>query len=160
MTALAARWDLGASLYRETRDADIGVPPIVARNVDLVGLLTALGYQQVAGDSFERPLSDIPVTFSGDHEARVYRASIDVLVPAYTSRPRQNVKVGGDLVTTEVLGLQIALARHPVILELDLRRLNGDLMNVKLLFPDEASALALKGFATTVRLKSTDVVDV
>ncbi len=31
MTALAARSDLGASLYRETLDADLGVPPIVPR---------------------------------------------------------------------------------------------------------------------------------
>ena len=33
-------------------------------------------------------------------------------------------------------------------------------MQVRLRFPDEASALALKGLATTVRLKSTDIVDV
>jgi len=47
-------------------------------------------------------------------------------------------------VTTEVLGLQIALARNPVELTLDLRRLSGHVMTVGLLFPDEVSALALK----------------
>lgn len=73
-----------------------------------------------------------------------YRAAIDILVPAYTSRPRQNVQVGAHLVTTEVLGLHIALARAPVELALGLRRLNGDLLSVRLLFPDEVSALTLK----------------
>jgi len=70
------------------------------------------------------------------------------------------VRVGPDLVTTEVPGLQKALARAPVELALDLRRLNGDLLGVKLLFPDEVSALTLKAFATTVRMKPTDIIDV
>ena len=34
------------------------------------------------------------------------------------------------------------------------------MLQVRLRFPDEVSALALKGFATTVRLRSTDIVDV
>jgi len=110
VTALAARWDLGASLYRETLDADLGVPPIVARDLDIAGRLKAAGYQQVAGDRFERPVPDIPAGVSGRAPA-AYRAAIDVLVPAYTSRPLQNVRVGNDLVTTEVPGLHIALAR-------------------------------------------------
>jgi hypothetical protein len=31
VTVLAARWQLGAGLYRETGDADLGVPPVVVR---------------------------------------------------------------------------------------------------------------------------------
>lgn len=158
-TALAARWDLGASLYRETVDADLGVPLLVARDLDIPGKLKAAGYQQVAGDRFERTVPDIPAGLPGRVPA-VYRAAIDVLVPAYTSRPRQNVTVGPDLVTTEVLGLQKALARAPVELALDLRRLNGDLLSVRLLLPDEVSALTLKAFATSVRTKPTDIIDV
>jgi hypothetical protein len=158
VTALAARWDLGASLYRETLDADLGVPPIVARDLDIAGRLKAAGYQQVAGDRFERPVPDIPARVSG-RALGAYRAAIDVLVPTYTSRARQNVRVGPDLVTTEVPGLQIALARAPVELALDLRRLNGDLLGVRLLFADEVSALTLKAFATTVRMRSTDIID-
>ncbi len=158
VTALAARWDLGASLYRETLDADLGMPPIVARDLDVAGRLKAAGYQQVAGDRFERPVPDVPAGLPGRAPA-AYRAAIDVLVPAYTSRPRQNVKVGPDLVTTEVPGLQMALARAPVELALDLRRLNGDLLSVKLLFPDEVSALTLKASATIVRMKPTDIID-
>jgi hypothetical protein len=159
VTALAARWDLGASLYRETLDADLGVPPIAARDLDIGGRLKAAGYEQVAGDRFERPVSEVPAGISGG-ELPAYRAAIDVLVPAYTSRPRQNVRVGAELVTTEVPGLQIALARAPVELAMDLRRLNGDLLSVSLLFPDEVSALTLKAFATSVRMKPTDIIDV
>jgi hypothetical protein len=48
----------------------------------------------------------------------------------------------------------------PVELTLDLQRLNGDLSSVGLLFPDEVSELGLKAFATSVRMKATDIVDV
>ncbi len=159
VTALAARWDLGGRLYRETLDADLGVPPLVLRHLDLAHQLEAAGYEQVAGDRFERPVPDVPAGVSSVAPT-TYRAAIDVLVPAYTSRPRQNVQIGPNLVTTEVLGLQIALARNPVELTLDLRRLGGEMMTVGLLFPDEVSALTLKAFATRVRTKPTDVIDV
>jgi hypothetical protein len=158
VTALTCRWHLGASLYRETLDADLGVPPVVARDLDLVGRLTADGYRQVAGDRFEKPVRDIPAGLAGTSVS--YNASIDVLVPAYTSRPRQNVVVAPDLVTTEVPGLQFALARAAVELTLDLQRLSGDLSSAKLLFPDEVSALVLKALATTVRIRATDIVDI
>jgi hypothetical protein len=159
VTALAYRWNLGASLYRETLDADLGVPPVVARDLDIAGRLRAAGYRQVAGDGFERPVSDIPAGLAST-TASDYAAAIDVLVPAYTSRPRQNVTVAPELVTTEVPGLQLALARPGVELTLDLQRLNGSLSSVRLLFPDEVSALALKALATTVRIRPTDIVDV
>jgi hypothetical protein len=32
VTILAARWQLGHDLYRETGDVDLGIPPIVARD--------------------------------------------------------------------------------------------------------------------------------
>jgi len=48
--ALACRWDLGASLYRETLDADLGVTPLVARDLDIPAKLKAAGYEQTAGD--------------------------------------------------------------------------------------------------------------
>ncbi|MGH3303980.1 MAG: hypothetical protein ACRDOK_20335, partial [Streptosporangiaceae bacterium] len=123
--------------------------------------LKAAGYEQVAGDRFEKPVHDVPVGVSGvAPPIPTYRAAIDVLVPAYTSRPRHNVRIGPDLVTTEVLGLQVALARNPVELTLDLRRLSGDTMTVGLLFPNEVSALTLKALATSVRTKPTDVIDI
>ena len=42
----------------------------------------------------------------------------------------------------------------------DLRRLNGGVSRVRLHFPDEISALTLKAFATTVRIKPTDIIDI
>lgn len=160
VTALAARWSLGAQLYRETGDADLGVPPLVARDRDLVGRLTALGYRQVAGDRFAKEVPDIPVVLAGGRNPAQREAFIDVLVPAYTSRARQNVRVSADLVATEVPGLAIALARAPISLDLELRRLNGETLRVRLPFPDEVSALTLKGFVTRVRVKATDIVDI
>jgi hypothetical protein len=160
VTALVARWSLGAQLYRETGDADLGVPPIVARNQDLVGRLSALGYRQVAGNRFGKKVPDIPVALAGERHHAQPEAFIDVLVPAYTSRARQNVPVGADLVTTEVPGLAIALARAPISLDLELQRLNGETLRVRLPFPDEVSALVLKCLATRVRAKATDVVDI
>jgi hypothetical protein len=87
VTMLAARWQLGHELYRETGDVDLGITPIVAR----------------------------------DHH--------------------ENVQVGEDLFTTEVPGLQLALARPPVTITLELRRLNGTTLHCGLPFPDEISAL-------------------
>ena len=52
-----------------------------------------------------------------------------------------------------------ALLRDPVTMELELHRLNGEVLNAGLCFPDEVSALVLKGLATEVRTKGTDVVD-
>jgi hypothetical protein len=48
VTMLAARWQLGAELYRETGDVDLGVPPIVARDHNIVDRLKDLGYAQLA----------------------------------------------------------------------------------------------------------------
>jgi hypothetical protein len=39
VTMLAARWKLGARLYRETRDVDLGIPPIVATDRRVAGRL-------------------------------------------------------------------------------------------------------------------------
>lgn len=42
VTVLAARWRLGHDLYRETGDVDLGIPPIVAQDRNLVGRLKDL----------------------------------------------------------------------------------------------------------------------
>jgi hypothetical protein len=159
VTTLAARWRLGAELYRETGDADLGLPPVVARDHHLPDRLKALGYQQVAGNRFTRAVPGIPVKVTGVHEDP-HQAIIDVLIPTYTSRARENVRVSDDLITTEVLGLAAALGRQPVTMALGLRRLNGDTLLATLPFPDEVSALVLKSLATRVRNKDTDVADI
>ena len=160
VTVLGARWRLGREFYRETGDVDLGITPIVARDHHVVGRLRDLDYAQVAGNRFARGLSDIPVTMKGNGDSPPPEAFIDVLVPAYTSRARENVQVGEDLFTTEVPGLQLALARPPVIITLELRRLNGEILQGELPFPDEVSALVLKSLATTVRSKNTDMTDI
>lgn len=152
---LAARWGLGADLYRVTLDADLGTPPVVVRDHTLAERLSELGYEQVAGDRFAKPVADIP---AGD-ETDTREAVIDILLPAYTSRPSQN-KRAGDVVATEALGLAAALQRPPLAIQLELQRLNGEVLDVVLSFPDEACALVLKAFATRPRHKPTDHTDV
>jgi hypothetical protein len=160
VTMLAARWQLGASLYRETGDVDLGIPPIVARDQRLVSRLKNSDYRQVEGNRFARGLSDIPAGLMSESDPADPVALIDVLVPAYTSRARENIQVGDDLFTTEVLGLQLALARPPVMIALELRRLNGQTLRCELPFADELSALVLKSLATRVRSKDTDISDI
>jgi hypothetical protein len=160
VTMLAARWQLGRELYRETGDVDLGITPIVARDYHIVDRLKDLDYTQVAGNRFARGLSDIPVKIKDKESSPRPEAFIDVLVPAYTSRVRENIQVGEDLFTTEVPGLQLALARPPVTITLELRRLNGEILQCELPFPDEVSALVLKSLATTVRSKNTDITDI
>jgi hypothetical protein len=160
VTMLAARWQLGRELYRETGDVDLGIPPIVAREHHVVSRLKGLNYLQVAGNRFARGLSDIPARMKGGDDSRSPEAFIDILVPAYTSRARENVRVSEDLFTTEVPGLQLALARLPATITLELVRLNGETLRCELPFADEVSALVLKSLATTVRSKDTDVADI
>lgn len=159
VTALVARWQLGPEMYRETGDTDLGVPPVVVRDHHVIERLMQLGYERIAGNRFARPIDDVPVRILGERE-KPPQAVIDVLIPAYTSRARHDRRVSDELVTTEVLGLPTALNRPPVLLALELHRLNGERLNIDIAFPDEVAALVLKAFATRVRNKATDVVDV
>ena len=131
----------------------------MAQDRNLVGRLKDLNYLQVAGNRFARVLTDIPAGMK-ERAGSDPEALIDVLVPAYTSRPRANVQVGEDLFTTEVPGLQLALARPPIMITLELRRLNGETVRCELPFADEVSALVLKAQATRVRSKDTDIADI
>ncbi|MBK5224225.1 MAG: hypothetical protein JJE52_15405 [Acidimicrobiia bacterium] len=157
VTALVARWQLGAELYRETGDTDLGVPPVVVREEGLIGRLLERGYEQVEGNRFARLIKDIPVTVGGAEGPRF--AVIDVLVPSYRTRARSNHRVSDDLVTTEVPGLALALQREPVLLHMELHRLKGEQLDVEMAYPDEVAALTLKAFASQVRDKPTDIVD-
>jgi hypothetical protein len=149
------RWRLGTDLYRETQDADIGLPLMAARDPSFVSQLLDLGYVRITGNSFGRVVEDIPV------ERKAERlAVVDVLVPAHTSRPRQNRKIGEHLVTTEVPGLSEAFRRPPVIVDLELTRLNGAVVAACIAIPDELSALVLKVMAWRVRGAMKDAVDV
>ena len=115
---------------------DLAIPPVVARDHNLVSRLKDLNYLQVAGNRFARGLSDIPVGMKGRRGSGNPETLIDVLIPAYTGRARENVQVGEDLFTTEVPGLQVALARPRVAIALELRRLNGETLHCELPFAD------------------------
>jgi hypothetical protein len=153
----------GHELYRETGDVDLGIPPIVAQDRNLVGRLKDLNYLQVAGNRFARGLSDIPAGMKEKGSQRDPEALIDILIPAYTSRAHENVQVGDDLFTTEVPGLHLALARPPVVITLELHRLNGAVQSaevIRSLFDNRdnapvaalASGQRLSAEATDVRL--------
>jgi hypothetical protein len=157
VTALVARWQLGAELYRETGDTDLGVPPVVVREERVIGRLMERGYERIDGNRFARLIDDVPVTVRGAEEPR--SAVVDVLVPSYRTRARSNHRVSDDLVTSEVPGLALALQREPVLLHMELHRLNGEELDVEVAFPDEVAALTLKAFASQVRDRPTDVVD-
>ena len=153
----AYRWNLGANLYRETQDADLGVPPILVRDLEIIDRLQALGYERVAANRFSRAVTDLPQ--SGPSPV-VPRAVIDILVPAYTSRPRQNRRVSDDLTTTEVPGLATALRRPAIAVSLDVHRLSGDHRLFPCVIPDEAAALVLKSLAWSTRAAQRDAIDV
>jgi hypothetical protein len=153
VTLHVLRW--GLDLTRATQDADLGVQPAIVQTPDLTDRLLAVGYSRTAGNRFERPVSGLPGVDQGPHNA-----VIDILVPAYTSRARENRAFGDHLVTTEVPGLAFALKRAPVDLELDVTMLDGAQAVIPVRLPDEVSALVLKIMARTVRTEDRDAVDV
>ena len=132
---LVARWALGPDLYRQTQDTDLGVPPTAVANPVIIDRLTALGYERRAGNRFARPMSDVPVRLIGA-DAPKPEAVVDILVPSYTSRLRQNRRFGDHLVTTEVPGLASALQNPAIEMSLELHRLNGDLLDAEISVAD------------------------
>lgn len=75
VTAFAARRRLGAELYRETGDVDLGVPPTVVRDARVIEGLTNLGYNKIAGNRFARTMSDVPVIVAGEIMTLLVRRS-------------------------------------------------------------------------------------
>jgi hypothetical protein len=158
----AGRWGLGAELYRQTQDADLGIPTSVARDPWVVQALEGIGYRRVAGNRFVRGVGDIPAgieTGEGAPLSGRYEAAIDILVPAYRSRARDNVRIAEHLTTTEVRGLAYAFNRPVVDVDLEMMRLNGELLRARVALPDEASVVVLRSFAWQVRGADTDAVD-
>ena len=156
VTLHVQRWKLGHQLYRETRDTDLGLPPVAIRDGHLIDLLKSRGYERTTGNTYTRSIKDVPVTVQGMEE---HDASIDLLVPAYTSRARDSLKISDDLTTTEVPGLAEALKRPGIAVSLELQRLNGDVLSAELTLPDEVSALALKALVWRRRGATNDAID-
>jgi hypothetical protein len=156
VTLHVQRWGLGRDLYRDTQDADLGIPPIAVKDGRLIDFLKRRGYDRTSGNTYERPVDDVPSSVVGGEQ---HAASIDLLVPAYTSRARDSVKVSDDLTTTEVLGLAEAFLRPGIEVSLDLQRLNGEMLKAVLTLPDEASAVILKALVWDRRGATKDAVD-
>jgi hypothetical protein len=151
----AYRWGLGAELFRESKDADVGIPETLARDEGIVERLEALDYRQHRGGEFVRVLRD-----EADEDGGFPEAAIDVLIPARTSRARASRRVSARLVTTEVPGLATALLRPAVPVELALTRLNGTPLDARISLPDEVSTVILRAHAWQKRLTDTDAQDI
>jgi hypothetical protein len=138
---------LGLDLpLRATGDADFGVPPHLLRKPDLVPAIEARGYHKIAGNRWERTIDSRRV------------ATVDLLVPAYTSRARHTKRVD-HAVTTEVPGLADALRRPGIAIEAELRLTNNDVRQTTIVLPDALATLVLKARARTVRDEERDAQD-
>jgi hypothetical protein len=119
----------------------------------LIGGIMALedaGYRRAAGNRFVRTMKDVPATIESEGGPRLageYEAAIDVLVPAYRSRARDNVTIGEHLTTTEVRGLAYAFNHPAVRLDLEMARLNGEALRATVSLPDEASTEVLRSLS-------------
>jgi hypothetical protein len=138
---------LGLELARRvTGDADFGVPRHVRHDPSLVEEIEKLGYRRTMGNRWERSIDDRRT------------AAVDLLVPAYTSRARDTVQVGG-VVATGVPGLATALRRPPVELDTELRLADGSNRKTTIALPEAISTLTLTAHARAVRSETQDAED-
>jgi hypothetical protein len=99
---------LGLDLpLRQTGDADCGVRNKVLLDGRLVAEIESMGYSKIEGNRWEKALN----------AGRV--ATVDLLVPAFTSYAHHTKRVG-DVVTTEVPGLADAFMRPAVTMKAEL----------------------------------------
>jgi len=131
---------------RGTADADCGVRPPILTAGELVGEIEHLGYTKTEGNRWERVID----------EDRT--ATVDLLVPAYTSRPRASKQIG-DVNTTEVPGLAEAFQSEPCVVEATFLLSTGDRMEATVVLPDAKSMVLLKAGARRVRNEDRDATD-
>lgn len=148
------RHALGHDLYRATADADLGVPPFAVRDAGVIEALLDRGYSRHSGNRYRRRVPEL------ESHVDAPFAVVDVLVPAYTSRPRENRIVSDDLTTIEVPGLALALARPPVDVRLDVALVAGSTLEFDVRLPDEPSSFVMKALAWRQRAAPKDIVDV
>ena len=133
---------------RATADADAGIArtTVTADQLDeFVTELEALGYRQVAGDRLYRE----------DDEA-----AIDVLLPAYRTRPRTNVRLG-PVTATEAGGLTYALGQAPETVAAAATLSDGkQLPSFVVHLPSIDGALAVKAHAWAHRGAARDALDI
>jgi hypothetical protein len=132
---------------RATADADLGTEHHVIADPRLILKLQHLGYQ-------DRPASNTFIRKLGDD----MEASIDILGPSGTTRLESGV--GGDITYDAIPGLQLALAREPVVVNVRAILTDGSELNMSLRLPDPLSALVLKSFAWESRYEPKDALDI
>src|SRR5665213_2760284 len=123
---------------RSTGDADYGVPPRVLTEGKLVREIERRGYAKTEGNRWERQIDDERT------------ATVDLLIPAYTSRARSSIQVG-EVNTTEVPGLAEAFLAEPCVVDAEFILTNGEHLNARVLLPDSKSMILLKAGARRVR---------
>jgi hypothetical protein len=131
---------------RGTADADCGVRPPILTAGGLVGEIELLGYIKTEGNRWERVIDDDRT------------ATVDLLVPAYTSRPRASKQIG-DVNTTEVPGLAEAFQSEPYVVEATFLLNTGERMEATVVLPDAKSMILLKAGARRVRNEERDATD-
>lgn len=131
---------------RSTGDADYGVPLRVLTEGHLVEEIEKRGYTKTEGNRWERRVDD----------ART--ATVDLLVPAYTSRARSSRQVG-EVNTTEVPGLAEAFLSEPCVIDAEFVLTSGDHLNARVVLPDSKSMILLKTGARSVRNEDRDATD-
>lgn len=132
---------------RMTADADFGVPPAALRDDSLIGRLAGAGYGRIAGNRWQRV-----------HDER-RTATVDLLIPAYTSHLRQNHKVGSTT-TSEVPGLAEAFIRPTVSVRVRFVLSDGMEIACDVSLPDPVAMLGLKLGARQVRNEPRDAADI
>ena len=131
---------------RSTGDADYGVPPRVLTEGKLVREIERRGYAKTEGNRWERQIDDERT------------ATVDLLIPAYTSRARSSIQVG-EVNTTEVPGLAEAFLAEPCVVDAEFILTNGEHLNARVLLPDSKSMILLKAGARRVRNEDRDATD-
>jgi hypothetical protein len=131
---------------RSTGDADYGVPPRVLTEGKLVREIERRGYTKTEGNRWERQIDDDRT------------ATVDLLIPAYTSRARSSRQVG-EVNTTEVPGLAEAFLAEPCVVDAEFILTNGEHLNARVLLPDSKSMILLKAGARRVRNEDRDATD-
>ncbi len=96
VSALVARWQLGAELYRETGDVDLGVPPIAVKEHALIERLADLGYtRRSRGTASTEDDQRHPSRGHGRPGVGPSKRLSTFIIPAYTSR---DARTGGSAI--------------------------------------------------------------
>ena len=131
---------------RDTNDADIAVPLRTIRQGDLVARIRHLGYANAVFDNrFDREVDGIV-------------SSIDLLVASYSTKHQPNID-GAVIGIDGMPGVDEALGRDPVVIEVIAELTDGTRMEGIVHLPDLVSAITMKTFAVAERSNPRDAED-